>query len=124
MLPKLVRDWVPDKIVKDGKIAICKSVNDDAVEPFIFNKIREEVAELQYECTAIKLNREKILEEFADVCEVLGKLAELYGVTTEMLFEARYKKIMTHGKFNHNIILYDVEERGIDKKEEKCHGSV
>lgn len=120
MLPKLVRDWVPDKIVKDGKVAVCKSIDDHNIGPFIFNKIREEVAELQYECCGPELNKEKMLEEFADVYEILGKLAELYGITTEMIFEARYKKIMSHGKFKHNIILYEVlDNKNNNKKEEK-----
>ena len=108
MLPKLVRDGVPALIVKDGKIPICEFVDDINVEPYIFNKIREEVAELQYECSGPELSKEKILEEFADVYEILNKLAKLYGIEPEDIAEAQFKKHASNGGFKSNIILTDI----------------
>ena len=108
MLPKLVRDGVPALIVKDGKIPICEFVDDYDVEPYIFNKIKEEVAELQYECGMAEQDREKILEEFADIYEVLNKLAKVYNIEPEDIAEAQFKKHKKSGAFNSNIILTDI----------------
>lgn len=108
MLPKLVRDGIPAIIVKDGKIPICEFADDIDVEPYIFNKIREEVAELQYECTSPELDKEKILEEFADIYEVLNKLAQLYNIGPEDIAEAQFKKLASNGGFKSNIILTDI----------------
>lgn len=116
MLPKLVRDKVPRNIVKDGKIPICEFVDDFNVEPHIFNKIREEVAELQYECTGPELSRNKILEEFADVFEVLYKLADLYNISIEDIDESRSIKCVRCGRFEDNIILTDIKFKGDEKK--------
>lgn len=116
MLPKLVRDKVPGNIAKAGKIPVCEFVDDLHVVPYIFNKIREEVAELHYECTGPQLEKEKIVEEFADVFEVLLRLAELYGVTQEDIAKARISKSRKCGFFQQNIILTDVKIKREEKK--------
>lgn len=120
MLPKLVRDKIPSNIVKDGKIPVCEFVDDATVESYIFNKIKEEVAELQYECTGPLFDHEKIVEEFADVFEVLMKLAELYGVTLGEINIERVAKAQRCGFFQQNIILKDITLKG----EEKNNGKI
>lgn len=112
MLPKLIRDKISSIIVKDGKIPICEFVDDGNVEPYIFNKIREEVNELQCECNATDISKEKILEEFADVFEILLKLLNIYGIEAEDLAAAMREKRVRCGAFNDNIILTDVIEKG------------
>lgn len=116
MLPKLVRDYIPQKIVKDGKVPVCEFLDDLNVEPYIFNKIKEEVAELQYECTGPELSKERILEEFADVFEILMRLASSYGITVRDINKARDKKLAKHGGFLNNIILTDIIFKGEEKK--------
>ena len=116
MLPKLVRDGIPKRIVQDGKIPLCTFVDNINVEPYIFNKIREEVAELHYECTGPELNRDKIVEEFADVFEILFKLMELYDIEEGEIRKAMLKKAVTHGCFNDNIILKDIILKGEETK--------
>lgn len=108
MLPKLVRDKIPGIIVKDGKIPICTFVDDVDVKPYLFNKIKEEVSELEYECTGPEFDREKILEEFADVFEALERLGYLYGLDTEEVVLAIHKKREKCGQFKDNIILTDI----------------
>ena len=115
MLPKLVRDEIPKRIVKDGKIPICEFVDDVNVKPYVFNKIKEEVAELQYECTGPLLDKEKILEEFADVFEALYKLAFLYGICDLDIATARLRKYIEFGDFSNNIILKDIILKGEEK---------
>ena len=108
MLPKLVRDKIPGIIVKDGKIPICTFVDDVDVKPYLFNKIKEEVSELEYECAGPEFNREKILEEFADVYETLVRLRNLYGLDADEVATAILKKLEKCGSFNDNIILIDI----------------
>lgn len=120
MLPKLVRDMVPKNIVADGKIPVCQYVDELNVEPYIFNKIREEVAELQYECTGIELSKEKILEEFADVYEILDKLRSLYKIDDTQLRSAMTKKRNLCGAFDDNIVLLDI----VFKKEDTNDGKI
>lgn len=109
MLPKLVRDKIPKCIVADGKIPVCEFVDDTNVQPYIFNKIREEVAELHYECTTIDLDKDKIIDEFADVLTVLEKLARTYNITEHELAAAIIAKKETHGGYDDNIILMDIK---------------
>lgn len=97
---KLVRDKIPEIIEKDGKTCVTHILSDDEYIASLETKLNEEVAEYQ---------KDKNLEEMADVLEVLQSICLARGYSLEELEAMRKKKADERGGFKEKIFLECVE---------------
>lgn len=98
---KLVRDKIPEIIEADGKTCKTHILDNDEYLAALEEKLNEEVAEYQ---------RDKNLEEMADVLEVLRTICIAKGYTLEELEALRAKKAEKRGGFAEKIFLEYVDE--------------
>ena len=91
---KLVRDRIPEIIQADGKVPLCTTVTGDDLRAALEEKAREEIAEL---CDAPP---ESLLEEIADVYEVLLAIAKNAGVDWPQVENVASKKRDLRGGFS------------------------
>ena len=96
---KLVRDRIPEIIQSDGKVPLCTLVSGDDLRAALKVKAREELAEL---CDA---SPESLLEEIADVYEVLLAIAKNAGVGWSEVEHVASRKRDLRGGFSGGIWL-------------------
>ena len=99
---KAIRDKIPDIIKKSGNSCNVKKLSDEEFLPELEKKLREEVEEYL---------ESKSVEELADVIEVIYRIAELKGTSSEKLEILRQEKASKRGKFNENLFLVDATEK-------------
>lgn len=97
---KLVRDKIPSIIETDGKTCKTRILSNGEYIAALEAKLNEEVAEYQ---------KDKNLEEMADVLEVLQAICVARGYTLEELEALRTKKAEERGGFTKKIFLEYVE---------------
>ena len=97
---KLVRDKIPEIIEADGKTCKTRILGDEEYLAALEEKLNEEVAEYQ---------KDKNLEEMADVLEVLQAICVAKGYSLEDLETMRAKKAEKRGGFKDKIFLESVE---------------
>lgn len=93
---KLVRDRIPEIIEKDGRTCKTHILTDEEYIVALEEKLNEEVTEYQ---------KDKNLEEMADVLEVLQAICIARGYTLEDLEKLRSKKANDRGGFSKKIFL-------------------
>ena len=93
---KLVRDKIPEIIEADGRTCKTHILSDEEYLSALEEKLNEEVAEYQ---------KDKNLEEMADVLEVLQAICIARGYTLEELEALRKKKADDRGGFSEKIFL-------------------
>lgn len=104
---KLVRDYIPDKITKNGEIPITRTLEFEEYVRELKKKLLEEATE-----TAEAYERCQVLEELGDVVEVVKAIGECYGYNMqEILDQAEHKK-ESRGGFEKRLFL----ERTVKKK--------
>ena len=91
---KLVRDKIPEIIIKDGKKPITRILDNDEFLQELDKKLNEEIAEYQ---------ADKSIEEMADVLEVLFAICEARGYSVDKLMEVRNDKREKRGSFEKKI---------------------
>lgn len=101
---KLVRDKVPEIIRKNGEIPITHIASEKEFRHALFEKLLEEATELIASKTP-----EQMLEEIADIYEVLKTIASVCGFGTVQVEEARLQKKINVGGFKERIILDEVK---------------
>ena len=92
---KLVRDLIPDLIRADGRMAEVRHLTGDALVAALGAKLVEEAREA---AEAVG-GRERLLEELADVREVVAALMDARGITDEELADAATAKAQQRGAF-------------------------
>ncbi len=97
---KLVRDKIPDIIEAAGKSCATHVLTDEEYIVTLEAKLNEEVAEYQ---------KDKNIEEMADVLEVLQAICVARGYTLAQLEETRAKKANERGGFAEKIFLEYVD---------------
>lgn len=97
---KLVRDKIPEIIEADGKSCKTRILPDEEYIAALEQKLNEEVAEYQ---------KDKNLEEMADVLEVLNAICIAKGYSLEELEALRKEKAEKRGGFEKKIFLESVE---------------
>lgn len=104
---KLVRDNIPIIIEKDNEIPVTRILSDDEYKVELYKKLMEECKELCHAKTS-----DDIIEEAADVFEVLRAISELEDRNIDMVIETSNQKRLTKGGFSKKIFL----EKSITKE--------
>ncbi len=100
---KLVRDNIPDIILKDGQLPTTRILDDDEYIKELNKKLTEEVNEY--------LDGENI-EEMVDILEVIRAILDYRNVSYEEIEEKRLKKLKKKGAFKDKVYLEKVLESG------------
>ena len=100
---KLVRDRIPEIILKDNELPSTRILNDEEYIQELNKKLQEEVNEY--------LEAENI-EEMVDILEVIRTILDYKGVTYEEIEEKRIKKATKRGAFKEKIYLEKVLQNG------------
>ncbi len=93
-MAKLVRDNIPALIRVSGRTPIVRQLEDDEFAAALLDKLDEETAELRSAATA-----EAVLEEAADVLEVLAAIVERHGYGLSDIIAAADEKRLSRGGF-------------------------
>jgi predicted house-cleaning noncanonical NTP pyrophosphatase (MazG superfamily) len=98
---KLVRDYVPDELRRLGRTIVVTTVSGDEYVSRLKEKLIEETDE------AIHAGPTTIVDELADVIEVVNALVLAHNVSIEKLLEAVLAKQRRLGGFNAGVFLVD-----------------
>lgn len=101
---KLVRDEIPQIIEKNNEKAITTILNDEEYRRELLKKLREECEEV-----INAKNTNEILEELADVYEVLFSIAKLENMDICDIIEVANKKRNVKGGFDKRIFLIETK---------------
>ncbi|WP_396912029.1 nucleoside triphosphate pyrophosphohydrolase [Mycolicibacterium sp.] len=93
-MAKLVRDNIPGLIRASGRRAVTRQLDDDEFAVALLDKLAEETAEVRSAATA-----EAVLEEAADVLEVLLAIVEQHGYRLSDIVAAADEKRLKRGGF-------------------------
>ncbi len=93
-MAKLVRDNIPGLIRASGRRAVTRQLDDDEFAAALLDKLDEEIAEVRSAATA-----EAVLEEAADVLEVLVAIVEQHGYRLSHIIAAADEKRLSRGGF-------------------------
>ena len=97
-MSKLVRDKIPDIIRKSGEAPITHKVTGLELRAALIEKLDEEIEEFRQAS-----GRDAIMEELADVMEVIYALGDSYGTEYELL-AVMLKKRKERGGFDEGIM--------------------
>ena len=98
---KAIRDKIPEIIAESGKKCNTKQLDDESFLAELEKKLIEEVNEY---------SESKDVEELADLLEVIYRISELRGVSSDELDKIREEKAKKRGKFDNNLFLIDAEK--------------
>jgi len=97
---KAIRDKIPEIIKESGKNCNVKKLNDSEFLVQLEKKLVEELAEYQ---------ESKNVEELADMLEVIYRISQLKGITSDALDSIKNEKAKKRGKFDNNLFLVDTD---------------
>ncbi|MCV6982992.1 nucleoside triphosphate pyrophosphohydrolase [Mycolicibacterium pulveris] len=97
---KLIRDGVAAVIAASGRTARVKTLDETAYRAALWDKLDEEVEELRRAS-----NPNDVLEEAADILEVLVSIAETHGHTIDGLLRTAAMKRAERGRFRNRLWL-------------------
>ena len=100
---KLVRDKIPDIIRASGRRYETRILSSQEYALALSEKLLEEAKEVT------KASAEEILEELADVYEVVDAVAKLYGSTAEEIRQLQAAKRDKRGGFEGRVFLESFE---------------
>ncbi|WP_368505208.1 phosphoribosyl-ATP pyrophosphohydrolase [Alkalihalophilus sp. As8PL] len=101
---KLVRDRIPEIIERSGKGFRTEILDTQGYDQQLREKLKEEMNEL-LEATS----RKDVVEEMADLLEVVYALGSIHGVQPDEIQQVRMRKQSERGGFSDRIFLIDVE---------------
>lgn len=118
---KLVRDKIPDIIAKNGGVAHTHVIESNGRYCVaLYKKFKEEFVELLDEVEKLELDvstkaSSGVLEELADMVEVVHAIVRSHGLTMDTVDAKRVAKRHERGGFEKRIYLEYVDE-GEEKK--------
>ena len=122
---KLVRDRIPNILIKENKAFKASHVDLSAYKKALADKLIEESSEVS-ECvkqfehlleiepmssSKCDQHRAKITEELGDLLEVFITISNTYNISATALLTAAFAKREKFGKFDDGIFLEWVEEK-------------
>jgi predicted house-cleaning noncanonical NTP pyrophosphatase (MazG superfamily) len=102
---KLVRDRILEIIEKTGKHYTSRILSEEEYKQEVRKKMHEELAEYEKAAT-----NEEVVEELADLLELIHAAASIHGASVEQLEDIRRQKAEKRGGFNERIYLIEVED--------------
>ncbi|MBE9221876.1 acyl-CoA dehydrogenase family protein [Cyanobacterium stanieri LEGE 03274] len=108
---KLIRDKIPEIITKSNKTYQIKTLSSEEYKNSLKQKLLEEVNEF------LEAHEDNLMEEIADIYEVLSATINAYGLNKETIETIRQNKAQEKGKFDKKIQLVSVsnqEDKGLD----------
>lgn len=102
-LPKLVRDRIPEIILRSGRTPIYGHVNKRDFAGWLYKKLHEESREFMADPSPAEL---------VDVLEVVYAIVDMYGIPRKQFEEARLVKATQAGAFSNQYVLYGYQEEG------------
>lgn len=93
---KLVRDRIPDMILKEGYVPKTRILSDEEYLHELDKKLSEEVKEYQ---------QSKEIEELADILEVIYAISQARGYSVDELLRIKAEKQAERGGFDKKIFL-------------------
>lgn len=121
VIDKLVRDNIPEIIKSEGLIPLFYYSTGNNLRLQMYDKLVEEVKELVEEIkskTEINFpqllasedfSKSKLLEELADVCEVISSIIKIETIDLFELLNVVLKKKNEKGGFDKGIYLVSIE---------------
>lgn len=104
---KLVRDRIPEIIIADGGRPLTMQVDDESFGSLLDAKLDEE--RIEFRQAIEQGDRQKALEELADMREVIEARAVSLGYTVLELAHVQAKKKHERGGFLGRVFLESVE---------------
>ncbi|WP_371068523.1 phosphoribosyl-ATP pyrophosphohydrolase [Sediminibacillus sp. JSM 1682029] len=102
---KLVRDYIPQIIEQNGKNCSTSILSDQEYIAALKQKVSEEAEELVTAET-----KQAIIEEAADILELLHAIAEVNGTSITEIEKERKKKKAERGGFKERVFLLEVDD--------------
>ncbi len=103
---KLVRDRIPEAVTRSGELARVATLPPEVKVAALKVKLVEEAFEVR------DASRKQLVEEIADVLEVLRALAQEVGVSWNSIEHARASKAEKRGGFDKGFLLIETEAGG------------
>ena len=100
---KLVRDNIPDIILKDNELPVTRILNEEEYIKALDKKLKEEVNEY--------LDGNNI-EEMVDILEVIRAILRAKGSSYKEIEVKRKKKALKRGTFKKKVYLEKVLQNG------------
>jgi predicted house-cleaning noncanonical NTP pyrophosphatase (MazG superfamily) len=102
---KLIRDRIGEVIEKEGRIPVIRILDEDEYKIELKNKLLEEVNEF------LNASNESVIEEMANIYEVLEHIQKSLDIKEEDLLIIKAKKAQIKGKFRKRLLLIGVKEK-------------
>ncbi|MEK7158842.1 MAG: nucleoside triphosphate pyrophosphohydrolase [Patescibacteria group bacterium] len=102
---KLVRDRIPEIITADGGVPEVRVLDEGAFKAALRDKMVEEAGEL-----ANAKTREEILNELADILQLVESVAQVEDVTIAEVESKKQNKKVERGGFDQRWFLERVEK--------------
>jgi len=103
---KLIRDNIPDIIQAAGKSCKVRTLDTADFDVELRRKLEEETRELKSART-----QQQLIEELADIEEIVQALLKLHGSDKKQLERTRQKKAAENGAFKKRLFLVEVDEK-------------
>lgn len=97
---KLIRDNIPEKIEARGAAYQTRKLSAAEFKVELLKKVGEEASSLP-----ALTKRSEILEELADVAEVIAEIQRLFDITDAELRQKRKEHMISKGGFSKKIFL-------------------
>ena len=110
MFEKLIRDRIPAIALAEGRLLPTRIAEAKELRQFLVRKLFEEALEVAEATTSS--DRDRILDELADVKTVLDHLAQHQGIDQEEIESRARDKLQERGGFKSGIILQDATHSG------------
>lgn len=100
---KLVRDNIPEIILKDNELPVTRILNDEEYLNELNKKLLEEVKEYL---------EDNNIEEMVDILEVIRAIIKYKGSSFKEIEDKRKKKALKRGTFKKKVYLEKVLQNG------------
>lgn len=101
---KLVRDRIPEIIENNGEEPIVRILGDEEYRTELIKKLNEEYDEV------VAASDEEVIEELADMLEVMESIAELHNKTLDDIILVKENKKNNRGGFSKKLFLEGVKK--------------